>query len=202
MTKTNPVVKVTGLALIAALFLPTTAYAKSETNAAKTGTTASVPAFNTQELTSVPNNFIEVKPRSKVLAYRVSKPVAGRHAAIVSRAARIPDNIRPWAKCVAKRESGASLKNRQSREDAQNRSSSAQGRWQFLDNSWRRGLSFHVRDRLIKFGMPKADAKKTQQHLASRPIKEWDGWLQDVGFVETVKRGGAFHWNGHGCRNH
>ena len=200
--KQNPVVKVTGLALIAALFLPpTTAYAKSETNAAKTGTTASVPAFNTQELRTVPNNSIKVEPR-KAAVYKVSKPTRGKHKQVVKKAARIPDNIRPWAECVAKRESGASLKNRQSREDAQNRSSSAQGRWQFLDNSWRRGLSFHVRDRLIKFGMPKADAKKTQQHLASRPIKEWDGWLQDIGFVETVKRGGAFHWNGHGCKNH
>jgi hypothetical protein len=56
-----------------------------------------------------------------------------------------------------------------------------------------------VKDRLIKFGMPKAEAKKVRLYLAARPIYRWEGVYQQVGFVETVKRGGAFHWNGPGC---
>jgi hypothetical protein len=116
-------------------------------------------------------------------------------------AARIPGSIRGWAACVLDRESGGSLNDWSSGAGARNPASSASGRWQFLDGSWRRGLSFMVRDRLVEFGMPRAQARQVREYLAARPISEWEGVYQDVGFVEVVSRGGRFHWNGgsHSC---
>jgi hypothetical protein len=58
-----------------------------------------------------------------------------------------------------------------------------------------------VRDRLIRFGMPKAQAKKVRVWLDRREIATWPGWYQDIGFNEVMERGGRHHWNGgsHSC---
>jgi hypothetical protein len=106
-----------------------------------------------------------------------------------------------FASCVIKRESGGSLDRIQSGVGARNPSSSAAGRFQFLDTSWRRGLSFMVRDRLVRFGMPKAQAREVRRYLGGRHIATWHGYWQQIGFLEVVHRGGRFHWNGgsHSC---
>lgn len=129
----------------------------------------------------------------------LNRPSRGAHSRVVAEAARIPNGIRDWAACVIDRESGGTLDRIQSGVGARNPSSSASGRFQFLDRSWRRGLSFMVRDRLVEFGMPRADARQVRTYLAARPIYQWHGYWQQIGFVEVVQRGGAFHWRGHSC---
>jgi hypothetical protein len=118
---------------------------------------------------------------------------------VVREAATFPRSIVWFARCVLERESGGTLDRRQSGVAARNPSSSASGRWQFLDTSWRRGLSFMVRDRLIRFGMPKAQAREVRLYLGARHISRWHGYWQDIGFLEVVERGGRHHWNGPGC---
>ena len=128
------------------------------------------------------------------------RPTRGAHAGAVREAATPPPKWAGFARCVLRRESGAVLGNRQSREDARNGSSSAAGRWQFL-SAWQHGGSFMVRDRLVQFGMPKAQAREVRKHLGQRPIYKWDGWWQDVLFNEVVERGGWTHWTGGGGCN-
>jgi len=120
---------------------------------------------------------------------------------VVLQAAEFPHSIRDFAACVLRRESGGTLHERQSGVGARNPSpdSSASGRWQFLNNDWNHGLPYMVRDRLVRFGMPKDQARKIRAYLQSIPIWEWHGYFQDIGFLEVVSRGGAHHWNGPGC---
>lgn len=133
--------------------------------------------------------------------WAISRPSRGTHSRVVQEAAEVPRSIRPWAECVVRRESGGTLDRIQSGVGARNPNSSASGKFQFLDNSWRRGLSFMVRDRLVEFGMPKREANKIRRYLASKPIYQWHGYYQTIGFVEVVDGGGRHHWNGgsHSC---
>ena len=131
--------------------------------------------------------------------WALNRPSRGTHSRVIQDAAEVPRSIRPWAECVVNRESGGTLDRIQSGVGARNPNSSASGKFQFLDNSWRRGLSFMVRDRLVEFGMPKQEAKRIRQYLGSIPIYQWHGYYQTIGFVEVVSRGGKFHWNGPGC---
>ena len=125
-------------------------------------------------------------------AWRVDRPSRGSHASAVRDASRIPQHVRPFAECVSDRESSGSY-------TARNPTSSAQGRWQFLDNSWRRGLGYMVAARLKAHGMPKPAARQVREHLHDTPIAAWPGPYQDVGFVAVVLSGGSHHWNGPGC---
>ena len=132
----------------------------------------------------------------------LNRPSRGTNASVVRAAATIPPRWRAFAACVIKRESGGTLDRIQSGVGARNPTSSASGRFQFLDNSWRNGLSFMVRDRLVEFGMPRADARQVRRYLATQPIYKWHGYWQQIGFVEVLSRGGAHHWNGgnYSCR--
>lgn len=56
-----------------------------------------------------------------------------------------------------------------------------------------------IRERLIRFGMPKAQARQVRLWLSARPIHQWHGYYQQALFLEAVRRGGAFHWDGHSC---
>jgi hypothetical protein len=47
--------------------------------------------------------------------------------------------------------------------------------------------------------MSKAQANKVRRYLDQRPIWKWHGVWQDIGFIETMERGGKHHWNGPGC---
>ena len=142
-------------------------------------------------------------PDKAARQWAVSRPTRGAQPSAVRRAATFPPSIRPFAACVIHRESKGSLDQRQSGSGARNPSSSAQGRWQFLNNDWQHSLPWHVRDRLVQFGMPKAEANKIRRYLDRREIATWDGLWQDIGFIETMERGGKFHWNpthaGTGC---
>lgn len=92
-----------------------------------------------------------------------------------------------FSHCVAERESHHNPK-------ARNPVSSAQGKYQFLDRSWRKGLAFMIRDRLIQFGMPKKQAAKIRVTLVRKEIAKWPEVLQDIGHAEVLERGGWFHW--------
>ena len=155
------------------------------------------------EPTATLRNVMEVNSGERqARSFNPSQPTRSAWAMPVLRgAAAIPRHWVPFARCVLDRESGGTLERIQSGAGARNSSSSASGRWQFLDSQWRGGLSHMVTERLVKFGLPKADGKKVQRWLASHPIADWHGYYQDTGFVSVVLAGGRHHWNGgsHAC---
>lgn len=129
----------------------------------------------------------------------LQRPSRGGYSSPIREAATVPAKWRAFAECVLRRETGGVLHNKQSREDARNGSSSAAGRWQFL-SAWQRGGSFMVRDRLVRFGVPKVQARQVRVYLSSRPIYQWDGFYDDILFNEVIERGGWHHWrNGDRC---
>jgi len=94
-----------------------------------------------------------------------------------------------WRKCVMDRESNFRYK-------AKNRSSSASGAYQFLDNSWRDGLVWMM----IK------ESKKTDDNLDPYlrdlfdvHITKWNRYFQDRAFFTALnfegKWAGKKHWN-------
>ena len=102
-----------------------------------------------------------------------------------------------WRKCVMDRESNFRYK-------AKNRSSSASGAYQFLDNNWRDGLVWMM----IK------ESKKTDDNLDPYlrdlfdvHITKWNRYFQDRAFFTALnfegKWAGKKHWNatvsGTGC---
>lgn len=113
---------------------------------------------------------------------------------VVRKAAAFPLSIRAFASCVLDRESGGRLDARQSGSGARNPSSSASGRFQFLQSSWGQSLPYMVRDRLVRYGLSKAQGKKVRVYLQGRPIYQWNGLYQDIGFLEVIHRGGSHHW--------
>jgi len=124
----------------------------------------------------------------------VTQPSRSAYVSVIRQAADIPDQWQRFADCVSDRESGGSY-------TARNPSSSAQGRWQFLDTSWRvnGGLHHMVVKRLRAHGLPDQAAVQLRRHLRDTPIAEWPGPYQDTGFVAVVLSGGQHHWNGPGC---
>lgn len=119
---------------------------------------------------------------------------------MVQAAAQFPRSLVPFASCVLDRESGGVLDRRQSGVGARNPASSASGRWQFLNNDWQHSLPWHIRDRLVRFGMSKVQANKVRRYLDKRPIYRYHGIWQDIGFIETIERGGWRHWSLSGSR--
>lgn len=126
----------------------------------------------------------------------VDRPKASEHAQIIEWAARIPARWSRFAHCVSERESGGSY-------TARNASSSAAGRWQFLDVSWRinGGLHFMVVKRLKAFGLKPGPAADVRQFLKRTPIDQWPGPYQDTAFLAVIEVGGWHHWRGVNC-NH
>jgi hypothetical protein len=111
-------------------------------------------------------------------------------------AAQIPEQWKPFAKCVVNRESNGNPR-------AQNPVSSAQGKYQFLDNAWRHGAGWNVYSRLKNSGMPRVQALTILRKLHSTPIKHWREEYQDAAFVFVILTpGGWRHWTGgHGCNS-
>jgi len=132
---------------------------------------------------------------------------ASPQAAAVDAAAAIPDRWHAFAACVLARESGGTLDRPQSGVGALNSGAeSAAGRWQFLP-SWRNGLPYMIRERLIQFGMSSRDATKVRKYLSGLwNIHRYPGILQDVGFNAVVRAGelglgkGWRHWSLRGSR--
>lgn len=117
-------------------------------------------------------------------------------ARIVATAGRIPAAWLPFQECVVNRESHGNPR-------AQNPISSAQGKYQFLDNNWRHGAGWNVYSRLRDAGMPRPQARRILAKLHVTPIKYWREEYQDAAFafVILVPRGWR-HWSGgNGCNN-
>jgi hypothetical protein len=128
--------------------------------------------------------------------WAVQRPSRSVHSAVIRRSAEIPAHARAFADCVSDRESSGSY-------TARNPTSSAQGRWQFLDISWRQngGLHYMVAARLKEQGLPSSAAADVRRFLADTPIYRWPGPYQDTAFVAVILSGGWHHWQGPGC-NH
>ena len=117
-------------------------------------------------------------------------------ARIVATAGRIPTEWEPFRDCVVNRESHGNPR-------AQNPISSAQGKYQFLDNQWRVGAGWNVYSRLRDAGMPRPQARRILAKLHVTPIKYWREEYQDAAFafVILIPRGWR-HWSGgNGCNN-
>jgi hypothetical protein len=119
---------------------------------------------------------------------RTEPPSRAARSATVTDAAALPSRWRAFGRCVAARESHGNPR-------ARNPRSSAQGTYQFLDRSWRRGLAHMVTERLRAHGMPRAEARALRAWLRGHEIATWPARLQDVGFAAVVTAGGAFHWS-------
>lgn len=121
--------------------------------------------------------------------WAVNRPSRGTHASVIRDASRIPQRWMRWAQCVSARESGGSY-------SARNPNSSAQGRWQLLDRSWRQngGIQYIVSKRLKKFGMPAGARKVVRDYLHATEIARWPGPYQDMAAIQIWEDGGAHHW--------
>lgn len=112
-------------------------------------------------------------------------------------AGQIPAAWQPFARCVAQRESNGRL-------NARNPRSTAQGRWQFLDQAWRvdGGIEWIVSRQLRKVGMAWKDRAGWVRRLDATPIYRWPGWAQDAAFVGVVteRSTGWRHWHHPGSR--
>lgn len=102
-----------------------------------------------------------------------------------------------FRQCVMKRESHHNYR-------AANRSSSARGAYQFLDNHWRDGL-VHM---MIKESKKKDHGlEKRLKRLFDKPIHKWNRYYQDRAFFTALNYNGKWsgkkHWNatvpGTGC---
>jgi hypothetical protein len=122
----------------------------------------------------------------------ISTAVQGR---VVAEAAKIPGEINEYAMCVSNRESHHNYKVR-------NPTSSAQGRWQFLDNKWRinGGIQYVVSRRLDQFGLAKPTIRAIREHLAATEIAKWEPHFQDIAFNQVIAEGGSNHWHIAGSR--
>ena len=118
--------------------------------------------------------------------WAANRPSRGAHTRVAVDASRVPDGWLEFAKCVERRESGGNP-------DAVNPSSGAAGLYQFLP-AWRSGLPYMVRDRLVRFGMPKSVARQIRMDLSAAPIEDWHPIWQRIGFAEVIARGGDEHW--------
>lgn len=109
----------------------------------------------------------------------------------VQAAAVIPVPWRPFAECVSRRESNHNYR-------ARNPRSSAQGRWQLLDQAWRvnGGVEWIVSRQLRKVGLTWAQRAGWVTKLDATPIYKWPAWAQDAAFVGVVteRSTGWRHW--------
>lgn len=125
------------------------------------------------------------------LAATILGPVNLEPAKRIYTAGQLPADQQPFARCVAARESGG-------RPDARNPNSTAQGKYQWLDRSWRHGLAHMTAWRLRDHGMRHRDALRLRQWLRDHPIAEWPEPLQDVAFAASLNARGKWsgwrHW--------
>jgi hypothetical protein len=95
-------------------------------------------------------------------------------------------------KCIMSRESHFNYR-------AANKSSSARGAYQFLENSWRDGLVYMM---LKESKKTKDGLGKEIKTLFSKPINKWSRYYQDRAFFTAWQNGaGKKHWYypGHNC---
>lgn len=113
-------------------------------------------------------------------------------------AREIPAEWQDFTLCISARESGYGRTDDTSASyQAKNPVSSASGRYQFLDSSWREGGAWNVWKRLIRHGYTKATAAKVRERLMDTPIRYWKPVYQDVLFAEVILSNegkGWRHW--------
>lgn len=89
-------------------------------------------------------------------------------------------------RCIMDRESNFNYK-------AANKTSSARGAYQFLDNNWREGLVWMMLD--------EGGNKKEIKALRKKPIHKWNRYYQDRAFFTAWRHGeGKKHWHYPGSR--
>jgi hypothetical protein len=95
-------------------------------------------------------------------------------------------------KCIMSRESHFNYR-------AANRSSSARGAYQFLENSWHRPLVYMM---LKESKQTNDGLRKDIKELFNKPIAQWSRYFQDRAFFTAWQHGkGKHHWYypGHRC---
>lgn len=89
-------------------------------------------------------------------------------------------------RCIMDRESNFNYK-------AANKTSSARGAYQFLDNNWRDGLVWMM--------LEEGGNKKEIKALRKKPIHKWNRYYQDRAFFTAWRHGeGKKHWHYPGSR--
>lgn len=118
---------------------------------------------------------------------------------VAARTARnIPAEWEPFTRCISERESGYGNDDPMKSYRAKNPASSASGRYQFLDSSWRHGGAWNVWKRLIRNGFDDGKAAFVRKKLQATPIREWKPVWQDVLYAEVLlseEGKGWRHWH-------
>lgn len=124
--------------------------------------------------------------------WAVARP--SRSVSAIREASTVPARWRAFAECVLRRESGATLDRVQSGAGALNTAGSgAAGRWQLM-RPWNDGGAWNVQKRLVRFGVPKAQAREVRVYLQRTPIHRWHGVWQDMAAFEALESGGWRAW--------
>lgn len=118
---------------------------------------------------------------------QISETTQARTITAARSASAIPNEWKAFQACVADRESSGSY-------TAQNPTSSAQGKYQFLDNNWREGGAWNVYKRLTKHGATRKEANRIRLVLREAPIKTWRPKYQEILFAEVLLSGEGMGW--------
>lgn len=124
--------------------------------------------------------------------WAVNRPNRGTHSRVVAAASRVPHGWERFARCVEDREShgNPTVLNHEG--------SGAAGLFQLMP-PWRHGGPYNVRERLVRFGMPKPAAREVRVWLSAHPIHRWPAPYQRIVFAEALDDGLWHHWSGHTC---
>jgi hypothetical protein len=107
----------------------------------------------------------------------------------------LPAEWQDFTLCISARESGYGKHHDTSKSyRAKNPASTASGRYQFLDSSWRKGGAWNVWKRLIKHGYTKATAAKVRERLMETPIRYWKPVYQDILYAEVILSNDGKGW--------
>lgn len=131
------------------------------------------------------------KPSGQVQSARAQNIAAARSAR------KIPPQWEAFTLCISERESGYGNDpdtSKSYRADNPSPSSSAQGRYQFLDSKWRSGGAWNVWKRLVRSGFDEAKATFVRKKLQATPIKDWKPVWQDVLYAEVLLSGEGMGW--------
>jgi hypothetical protein len=60
--------------------------------------------------------------------------------------------------------------------------------------AWNDGGAWNVQKRLVRFGVPKAQAREVRVYLQRTPIHRWHGVWQDMAAFEAMESGAWRAW--------
>ncbi len=127
-----------------------------------------------------------------------AQPARLANIAAARQAREIPQEWEAFTLCISNRESGYGNDHPSKSYRAKNPASSASGRYQFLDASWREGGAWNVWKRLMRTGYDRAKATYVRKKLQATPIREWKPVWQDILYAEVLLSGegkGWRHWH-------